>query len=221
MASPVGYQSFCPVGSALNVVGERWALLIVRDLLLGPRRYSDLLNGLGGIGTDILATRLRTLQEHGVVQQVGAGRAQRYELTEAGQALRPVITELARWGAPRLRLPTDPTQIPPRVPLTSLLIGATALPRAANGRYEVSLEGETVRIDVYGGQVHAAPDSEPDTTIALSLAGLGALILGANASELEETGGVSIQGSRRRAHALLDALTGPPLLAGLRPQLRG
>src|SRR6266536_3251371 len=84
VASPVGYQSFCPVGAALNVVGERWALLIVRDLLFGPRRYSELLNGLGGIGTDILAARLRTLQEHGVVQQVGEGRAQRYELIEAG-----------------------------------------------------------------------------------------------------------------------------------------
>ena len=97
----------------LNVVGERWALLIVRDLLLGPRRYSDLLNGLGGIGTDILATRLRTLQEHGVVQQVGAGRAQRYELTEAGQALRPVLTELARWGAPASdSLPTRPRSRP-------------------------------------------------------------------------------------------------------------
>ena len=62
------YQTFCPVGAALNVVGERWALLIVRDLFLGPRRYSELLKGLGGIPTDILAARLRTLQEQGVVQ---------------------------------------------------------------------------------------------------------------------------------------------------------
>ena len=131
MASPIGYQTFCPVGSALNVVGERWALLIVRDLLLGPRRYSELLSGVGGIGTDILAARLRTLQEHGVVRQVGRGRAQRYELTESGQALRPVLTELARWGAERLRLPADPSQIPPRVPLTSMLVGATAIPRRA------------------------------------------------------------------------------------------
>src|SRR5690348_9817382 len=67
VASPVGYQSCCPVGAALSGVGERWALLVVRDLLLGPRRYSELLAGLGGIGTDILAARLRTLREHGVV----------------------------------------------------------------------------------------------------------------------------------------------------------
>ena len=59
VASPLAYQSFCPVGAALNVVGERWALLIVRDLFLGPRRYSELQTGLGGIGTDVLAARLR------------------------------------------------------------------------------------------------------------------------------------------------------------------
>ena len=217
--APVGYQSFCPVGAALNVVGERWALLIVRDLLLGPRRYSELQAGLGGIGTDILAVRLRALQEHGIVRQVGTGRARRYELTESGRALRPVLVELSRWGADRLRLPTDPSQIPLRVPLTSLLIGATTLPRRAEGVYEVGVEGEMVRVEVADGQVHAAPEGEPAASIELTRAGLAALILGASASSIEQTDDVSIQGDRRRAHALLDALTGPPLLAGLRPQL--
>ena len=165
MPSPLAYQSFCPAGAALNVVGERWALLVVRDLLLGPRRYSELLSGLGGIGTDILAARLRTLQEHGVVRQVGAGRSQRYELTESGRALQPVLRELSRWGADRLRLPADPSQIPTRVPLTSLLIGATGLPRQANGVYEVRVDDEAVHVEVTAGQVHAAPDREPNTTI--------------------------------------------------------
>jgi DNA-binding HxlR family transcriptional regulator len=221
MASPLAYQSFCPTGAALNVVGERWALLVVRDLLLGPRRYSELLSGLGGIGTDILAARLRSLQEHGVVRQVGEGRSQRYELTESGQALQPVLRELSRWGADRMRLPADLSQIPPRVPLTSLLIGATAVPRQANGVYEVRVDDEAVRVDVTAGQVHAAPDSEPDTKIELTRPGLRALILGARSSDIEEAGDVSIHGDRRRAHALLNAMTGPPLLAGLRPQLQG
>ena len=220
VASPVGYQSFCPVGAALNVVGERWALLIVRDLFLGPRRYSELLKGLGGIGTDILAARLRTLQEQGIVRQVGTGRAQRYELTDAGQALGPVLRELARWGADRLKLPADPSQIPTRVPLTSLLLGGTPYPRQANGAYEVRVGEEVVRVDIDAGQIHAAPDSEPDTTIELTRPGMRALILGARASEIENTGDLSIQGDRRRAHALLNTLTGPPLLAGLRPQLQ-
>jgi DNA-binding HxlR family transcriptional regulator len=219
MAAPVGYQSFCPVGAALNVVGERWTLLIVRDLLLGPRRYSELLSGLGGIGTDILAARLRTLQEHGIVRRAGKRQAHRYELTESGRALRPVLTELSRWGAERLELPPDPTQMPPRVPLTSLLVGATAIPRRADGLFEVSLADEAVRVEVSAGQVHAAPDSEPDTAIEITWPGLRALILGARSAEIERAGNVTIRGDRRRAHALLDAVAGPPLLAGLRPQL--
>jgi DNA-binding HxlR family transcriptional regulator len=219
VASPVGYQTFCPVGAALNVVGERWALLVVRDLFLGPRRYSELLKGLGGIPTDILAARLRTLQEQGVVRKVGKGRAQRYELTEAGQALGPVLRELGRWGADRLRLPADPAEIPTRVPLTSLLLGGAPYPRQANGEYEVRVGEETVRVEVDAGQIQAAPDTEPDTTIELTRPGMRALILGARASEIEQTGDLKIQGNRRRAHALLNTLTGPARLAGLRPQL--
>ena len=104
--SPVGYQPFCPVGAALNAVpGDRWALLVVRDLMLGPRRYSDLLSGLAGVGTDILAARLRGLQEAGVVRQTGSGRSRHYELTDSGKALRPVLVELARWGDGRSRFP--------------------------------------------------------------------------------------------------------------------
>jgi DNA-binding HxlR family transcriptional regulator len=219
MASPVGYQTFCPVGAALNVVGERWALLVVRDLFLGPRRYSELLRGLGGIPTDILAARLRTLQEQGVVRQVGEGRARRYELTESGQALGPVLRELGQWGADRLRLPADPAEIPTRVPLTSLLLGGAPYPDRANGEYEVRVGEETVRVEIVAGQIHAAPDSEPDTTIELNRSGMRALILGARASEIEHTGDLSIRGNRRRAHAFLNTLTGPPRLAAIRQQL--
>jgi DNA-binding HxlR family transcriptional regulator len=219
MASPVGYQTFCPVGAALNVVGERWALLIVRDLFLGPRRYSELQKGLGGIPTDILAARLRTLRKADIVRQIGEGRAQRYELTESGQALGPVLRELGRWGADRLELPEDPAEIPTRVPLTSLLLGGAPYPRQANGAYEVRIAEEAVRVKVDAGQIQAAPDAEPDTTIELTRFGLRQLILGARASEIEKAGDLSIQGDRRRAHALLNTLTGPPRLAALRPQL--
>lgn len=129
----------------------------MRDLFLGPRRYSELLKGLGGIPTDILVARLRTLQEQGILRQVGEGRGQRYELTESGQALGPVLRELGRWGADRLRLPADPTQIPTRVPLTSLLLGGAPYPRQAHGEYEVRVGEETVRVEVTAGQIHAAP----------------------------------------------------------------
>jgi hypothetical protein len=178
-----------------------------------------LLKGLGGIPTDILAARLRSLQEQGIVRRVGKGRAQRYELTDSGQALGPVLRELGRWGADRLRLPANPAEIPTRVPLTSLLLGGAPYPPKANGVYEVRVGDETVRVAVDAGQIHAAPNSLPDTTIELTRPGMAALILGARASEIEQTGDLSIQGDRRRAHALLNTLTGPPRLAALRPQL--
>lgn len=218
MASPVEYQTFCPVGAALNVIGERWSLLIVRDLLLGPRRYSELQSGLGGIGTDILAARLRTLQEQGVVRQIGEGRGQRYELTESGQALRPVLAELGRWGAERAQLPSDASEIPPRVPLTSLLVGAGRLPHQANGAYEIRVDDESVQVQISNGRLQAAPATMPDTTIELTRAGLKALIQGDTSSDIEQTGNLSIEGNRRRAHALLNAVKAPPRLAALRRQ---
>ena len=114
-------------------------------------------------------------------------------------ALRPVLTELSRWGAHRLRLPDDLSTIPPRVPLTSLLLGATSIPRQANGGDEIRVEDEVVRIEVDGGCVHAAPDAEPEITIELTRPGLRALIRGARASELREADDVTVEGNARRA----------------------
>jgi DNA-binding HxlR family transcriptional regulator len=96
------YGQRCPAAIALDVVGERWTPLIVRELLLGPKRYTDLLDGLPGIGTNILATRLSDLQAHGILERRTLPRPTPvavYELTEAGAALAPVLRELRTWGA--------------------------------------------------------------------------------------------------------------------------
>jgi hypothetical protein len=153
------------------------------------------------------------------VRQVGSGRARHYELTESGQELRPVLSALARWGAERLRLPDDLSEIPPRVPLASLLLGVPDYPRGAHGSFQIRVDGEVVCVAIDAGGLHPAPGGEPDAVIELSRPGLRALILGSSAAEIEDSGDLSIQGRRRRAHALLDALTGPPLLAGLRGDL--
>lgn len=219
MASPVAYQPFCPAGAALNVIGERWALLIVRDLMLGPRRYSELLAGLSGIATDILAARLRSLQAHGIVRRVGTGRDRRYALTDNGQALRPVLVELARWGSDRLELPADLSAMPPRVPLTALLISATGLPGRATGYYQLRVRDEAVFVQVRRGQVHAAPDAPASTSITLTMTGLRALILGDSASDIEHRGDVTIEGHHHQARAFLDGISRPQVLDGLRLQL--
>lgn len=92
------YGQYCGVASALELVGERWALLIVRDLLVGPRRYTDLKAGLPRIPTNILATRLKELQEGGVIRRAPLLRYVVYELTDYGRGLEDVVLALGRWG---------------------------------------------------------------------------------------------------------------------------
>src|SRR5919108_5579459 len=95
------YGQFCALAGSLDLLGERWSLLIVRELLLGPRRYKDLLANLPGIGTGLLAARLKHLERSGIVQRATlpppAGTPV-YELTEAGRELEPVLLGFNRWG---------------------------------------------------------------------------------------------------------------------------
>ena len=91
------YGHYCGIARALDVVGDRWSLLVVRELLSGPRRYGELLDGLPGIATNLLADRLRQLGTDGVVEHRADGR---YGLTEWGEGLREPLDALARWAAP-------------------------------------------------------------------------------------------------------------------------
>jgi DNA-binding HxlR family transcriptional regulator len=96
------YDQFCGVARALDLVGERWALLVVRDLLLGPKRFTDLRRGLPGIGTNVLAARLQELERNGVVERrtlPPPAASTVYELTEYGRTLEGPLLALGRWGA--------------------------------------------------------------------------------------------------------------------------
>jgi DNA-binding HxlR family transcriptional regulator len=111
-----GYAQFCPVAHALELVGERWALLVVRELLNGPKRYTDLAAALPGIGTNILAGRLRDLEQGGIVQKrqlPPPAAAKVYELTPYGEELREPLYALARWGARSLGPPTPDDSLAP------------------------------------------------------------------------------------------------------------
>ncbi len=102
------YDQYCPIAHALGAVGERWTLLVVRDLMSGPKRYTDLAASLPRIGTNILAARLKELEERGLVEKrklPPPAASTVYELTPYGQDLRPVLHELARWGARSLGPP--------------------------------------------------------------------------------------------------------------------
>lgn len=95
------YHQACGIATGLDVIGERWTLLVIREMLIGAVRFNDLLNNLEGIGPNLLSARLRALQDSGLVEQrlVSAdGRGREYVLTPRGAALRPMVLELARWG---------------------------------------------------------------------------------------------------------------------------
>lgn len=95
------YQQYCGLAAALDVLGERWTLLVIREIALGPKRYRDLLDGLPGIGTNLLAARLKTLEAADVIRRAtlpAPAGVQVYELTARGAQLRPALEGLALWG---------------------------------------------------------------------------------------------------------------------------
>ncbi|SRR6266568_3596100 len=108
------YQQYCAIAKALDVVGDRWVLLIVRELMTqGPSRYTDLLKGLPGIATNLLADRLRDMEKAGVVRREEAPppvATTLFQLTERGKALYPILEELGRWGAQLMGVP-QPTNV--------------------------------------------------------------------------------------------------------------
>ena len=109
------YDQYCPVAHALDLVGERWSLLLVRELQHGPLRYRDLRTGLPKIPTNVLATRLRELEAGGVIARrklPPPAASTVYELTETGASLAPVIGALARWGLQTLGPPPSDIEYP-------------------------------------------------------------------------------------------------------------
>ena len=158
------YDLYCPVAHALGLVGERWALLVVLELMHGPKRYTDLADSLPGIGTNILASRLRDLETHGVVMKrtlppPAASRV--YELTEYGQGLRPAIRELALWGARSLGPPTDADELFPGWLANALDTVLASL--APPGRFEFRVGHEVASL-VDGEAVPGSID-EPDVVV--------------------------------------------------------
>jgi DNA-binding HxlR family transcriptional regulator len=192
------YDQYCPVAHALDVVGDRWALLVVRELMLGPKRYTDLADGLPGIGTNILAARLRDLEAAGVVTKKtlpppAASRV--YDLTDYGRALKPVIRELALWGAQSLGPPTAEDELFPGWLLNP--IEMILAPLAPAGRFEFRAGDEVASL--VDGVAHAGPIDDPDVLVEGDAAGLYNLFVE------RRLDAVSIEGDRSLLEQLLDA----------------
>jgi DNA-binding HxlR family transcriptional regulator len=178
------FEQYCPVANALSIVGERWALLIVRELLRGPRRYTDLTAGLPGIGTKVLATRLRELEDGGVVQRrklPPPAASAVYELTEYGRGLEEVIHAIARWGARSLGLPKREDDLDREWGLNAF--PALLYPERARGLTEttvVRIDDDVFTVRLADGRLRVDTDTagDPDLEIATDMATFFALASG-------------------------------------------
>ncbi|GHE01123.1 winged helix-turn-helix transcriptional regulator [Streptomyces alanosinicus] len=208
MPSRRSYDQYCSAARALDLVGDRWTLLIVRELLAGPRRYTDLHADLPGVSTDVLASRLKDMEQGGLTTRrrlPPPGAAYVYELTGRGRELLPVLQALGRWGESELgeRRPTDAVRAHWfALPLLRGLDG--------QGLVEVRLEeGDFhLRVGAEQGPVYGdgpAP-GEADARLTLDAATCAAVATGElDLTEAVRLGRVTVTGDGTLAKALREA----------------
>jgi DNA-binding HxlR family transcriptional regulator len=207
------YEDGCGVAHALDMIGERWSLLIVRDLLLGPKRFTDLQAGLPGAGPNILAQRLRDLQETGVVRRhtlpPPAG-SRVYELTEWGAQLGPVIALLGRWGATSPVIPRQGEFGADSI-MVALRSSFTARPDDPwTAAYEIRLGRDRFALRVVDGALVEASRGEhherPDAVVETDPGTLGELMSGAlTVAGAADARRLTLTGDAAAAQRLLDA----------------
>jgi DNA-binding HxlR family transcriptional regulator len=193
------YGQFCGLARTLDTVGDRWSLLIVRELLAGPMRYSELVASLGGIATNLLADRLRSLESSGVIERrLGETSGVVYALTPWGSQLREAVEAFVRWSTPLMVSGQGDDSFQPRwlaVALPALLRGRTAKPPAELG-IEVFGFFMTLRIDKDGPHVTVQPDRRPGTILKAGPEVVLGLAAGAISID-QALSGASVDGDRR------------------------
>jgi DNA-binding HxlR family transcriptional regulator len=192
------YEQYCPVAHALELVGERWSLLIVRELLKGPKRYTDLADALPRIGTNVLAARLKDIEGCGIIAKrrlPPPTPAQVYGLTPYGVALKPVVRELARWGLRSLPAPGEDEPLAPGWLPDAL--DTFFAPVAPDATFEFRI-GEEVAALVDGEAV-AGSVEDPDVLLEATPAAFYYLFVE------RRWDGVAVEGDRELLERLLDA----------------
>jgi DNA-binding HxlR family transcriptional regulator len=196
------YDQYCPVAHALGLVGERWSLLIVRELLHGPKRYTDLATSLPGVGTNILAARLKELESCGIIAKHRLdppAASTVYELTSYGLELKSVMRSLALWGLRSIGPPTDEDDFAP-----GWLYGAldtVFAPSAPAGSFEFRI-GEEVA-GIVDGVAQRGPVEQPDVVVEAAVDSFYWLFVERRWKS------VKVKGDRELLARLLDAAEAP------------
>ncbi|HWH25061.1 MAG TPA: helix-turn-helix domain-containing protein [Pseudolysinimonas sp.] len=210
------YGQFCGLARAAEIVGQRWTLLVLRDLRVGPRRYSDLVAGLPGIPTNTLAARLKELEEAGVVTRTapsGADRSVVYELTPRGEELGPALDALGLWGAGGMRTPRENEVVTTASIIAALRVAAGdgVVPKSWKTSYTVQVADVVVHVVMRDGvvTVGAGAAEAPDLVIVA-----GPQIRDVLAGELDAetaiaTGAVQLEGDAALFARFADSLRVP------------
>lgn len=167
------YGQFCGLSRAAEVLGQRWTLLVLRDLLVAPRRYSDLAAGLPGIPSNVLSARLKELELDGLVvreARSGADRSVVYRLTPRAEALQPALDALARWGAADMRVPRDDEVVTEAGLVGSLRAGirTDAARPAARRTYQVTVAEVSAQVTIDTDVVRVAPGPHPEPDLVIT-----------------------------------------------------
>ena len=194
------YNQYCPIAHALDVVGERWSLLVVRELIEHDQlRYSDLHTKLAGCGTNILAARLKELERHGVIRRrrlPPPAASTVYELTEYGQELRPVLHMLAHWGARSIGPPTDEVELEPGWLAGALEMIFLLVPTDA--RVEFRVDDEVASL--VDGEPLDGPVDDPHAVVECDRTGFYRLVVD------RDLACISIDGDAGLVRSLIDSL---------------
>jgi DNA-binding HxlR family transcriptional regulator len=213
MARTRSTEDGCGIAHASDLLGQRWALLVVRELLLGPKRFTDLRAGIPDISPNVLGQRLRELEETGIVRRrklAPPAAVQVYELTEWGHELEPAVLSLGRWASRSPGFPLDAPMGPDSLVLAMKTAFQPGKAERVDATYELRLGEIPFKISVKEGQFEAARGEaeSPDAVISSDPDTLAAVVFrGSPLGNAVEAWDVAIDGSRRAVNALLRALT--------------
>lgn len=210
------YDQYCGLAGALDLVGERWTLLVVRELMIGPKRYTDLADSLPGIGTSLLASRLKGLEESGICRRTylpPPAASTVYELTDVGADLGHALMPLIRWGL-RHAVPERPgpdTRIGPEWPLLGLLYDVDEESwDDIDATYRIDVEGRSAHLQVSDGRASVLPgddDRPADATITLDAATVAAIGSGRiSALDAASSGRIAFEGDQLAIERLVQAV---------------
>lgn len=195
------YDEYCAVAKSLDVIGDRWTLLIVRELTLrGPSRYTDLRNGLPGIASNLLADRLRELEHAGVVAREEAPppiATTLFHLTPRGEQLRPVLEDLTRWGVPLMREPKPDDAVQSHWLTWALELMLTdRQPDASPMTIELRTGDQPIVVEARDGAIHTRPGpaEHPDATLSGPPRPVLGVVLGLLELADAESAGISFEG---------------------------